>query len=439
MSRRAKLKQFIFHDAWTAEVSSLSGMRRLAVRMLRVTRLIVKGFREDDLPVRAAALTFSVLISLVPVLAIVFAVLKGLGAGEDALARLHTMIDVMPEQFQLFIEQMLEIVDRTNFWALGWVGVLILFFTVVQVLSSVESTFNRVWGVTRSRGVWRRIANYVSVTVIVPVLIMSGFAATASLSSEAVMAQVGTAAPLLKFGLGLTPLLAVMVAFFFLFVFVPNTLVKVRPALGGALIAGILWILWQKLYINLQFGVVRYNAIYGTFASVPIFLAWLYVCWVIILIGVEIAFAFQNHETFHMERSAARASVTSRLALVLVVMRGAAEAFVQGRGGFDAGELSQSRRVPVRLVLDTLRRLVEGGYLAQVSEERGRYVLLRPPESIGLKDLVDLIAEEGAGPGEFGLVESDPVIASALAGISSGLHESLEGRTVRDLLGEGRV
>lgn len=432
-----KIHRFVVHDAWTADASSFPGLRGFVVRILRIGRLIMRGIQEDDLAVRAAALTFSTLIALVPVLAIVFAVLKGLGAGDDALARVEESLNAMPEQFQSFVEQMLDIVNRTNFWALGWVGVLILFVTLVQVLSSVEMTFNRVWGVQTPRGIWRRTANYISVTVIVPVLIMSAFAASAGVANEAFMTRLGEAAPAVKSLLRLTPFVVTAAGFFFLFIFVPNTKVRLRSALGGAVITALLWIGWQSVYISLQVGVARYNAIYGTFASVPIFLMWLFVCWIIILIGAEVAFAFQNHETFHMERMSAKASFRTRWTLAFELLREAADRFHHGGGALDVEDYSHRHRVPIRLVQDVIHQLHAGGYLAEIADREGAYVLLRPPRQISLMQVMNQLVDEGADPDALGMATEQVGAVRALEWVEQGLARQLESRTVEDLLDGG--
>lgn len=425
-----KIKKFLAYDAWNAELSSLSGLRRLAVRVLRVARLIVRGFRDDDLPMHAAALTFSSLIALVPILAIALSILRGLGAGDTALENLHGTMASMPEQFQQFIDQMLEIVNRTNFWTIGWIGLIVLFLTIVQVLSSVEGTFNKVWGVETSRGLWRRFANYVSVTVVFPILIATAFALSATLSSETVLTKLGDLAWVYQALLKGVPFLSVAIAFYFLLIFVPNTSVKVRSALLGAVITALIWVSWQKAYISLQVGVSRYNAIYGTFASVPIFLAWLYICWVIILLGAEITFALQNYDTFHMERSASRANIRARIMLAMSVMREAAVSFVAGKPIFDAESFAHDHRVPVRLVHDSLRQLTRGNLLAEVAGTPGSYVLMRPPEQISARDIVALVTEDGDGPDTFGFDHLAPSIIEAMNALDAGLESALENTTL---------
>ncbi|MFH0909790.1 MAG: YhjD/YihY/BrkB family envelope integrity protein [bacterium] len=430
----SKTRRFLTTELWNAELSTLTGVRSLVVRTVRILQLVGKGFREDDLFLHASALTFSLLMSLVPLLAIAFAVLKGLGAGEEASSRLMTSIDTMPTQFQAFMQQILDIVNRTNVAALGWVGVVVLFFTVVQVLGSVERSFNRVWGIPTSRPILRRFTNYISVTVVVPVLIMAAFAISATLSSPRISDLLGLAAPLYRALLRLTPLVAVWIAFFFLFVFMPNTSVRRRTAAGGALITAIAWLVWQRLYIFLQAQLATGNAIYGTFASIPVFLMWLYVCWVIILLGAELAFALQNHETYHMERIAGHANVRAKIALAMSAVFQAARSFTQGHAPFHADAYAHERLVPIRLLNDVVALLTGGGYLAEIGEETRKYVLARSPELITVREVVNLVLREGAARENLGLTRLDPVVEKLFRGFESSIDDALGTRTFKDLL-----
>ena len=429
-----RLRRFLTHDVWHAELSSLSGLRQLAVRSIRIGQLVIRGFREDDLFMHASALTFTMLVSLVPLLAIAFSVLKGLGAGEEASARLMAALASMPEQLQAFVKQILDIVNRTNFVALGWIGVIILFVTVVQVLSSMETSFNRVWGVRSGRGLWQQFTNYTSITVVVPVLIMAAFAISASLHTRAVAAHLGQAAFVYRTLLRLAPLFTVWLAFFFLFVFMPNTRVDRRSAAVSAFVAALLWILWQKIYVALQVGVARYNAIYGTFASVPIFLMWLYMSWVIILLGSELAFALQNHGTYHMERSAALASARARIALALAVMTEAARALLQGQPAFCAATYAAERKVPVRLVNDVVGILSAGGLLAGLADRPGCHALLRAPESVPIAAIIDLVLRQGSGRDDLGLHQLDPAVERLLGNMDDNLQRAIAPATLRDLV-----
>ncbi len=433
-SKLGQLKNFLLHDAWTTELSSMSGWHRLIVRFVRVGQLVIRGFREDDLTVHAASLTFATLVSLVPLLMIGFAMLKGFGGGEEASARMSELISGMPVQFRDFVQQMVDIVLRANFKTLGWVGVAVLFITVVQVLGSIEASFNRVWGVAAPRTLWRKFTNYVSIVVVVPVLVMTAFAITATLKNQVVSVHLEQWAWIARTLLRLTPLATVWLAFFFLFVFMPNTRVSRRAAASSAFLSALLWLGWQKIYINMQVGLSRYDAIYGTFASIPIFLLWLSVCWMIVLLGSEIAFALQHHVTYHLERSAGQASMQAKVSLAVAAVLEAARALSGGRPVLNVSDYAHQHRVPVRLLNDLVGLLERGGLMAELADKPGAYVLLRAPDHIQVSEVVNLLLRDGSGPERLGLDKLPAAVQDVVKTLDGGLVAGLSDRTFADLL-----
>lgn len=430
-----KTKQFVLHDMWVSELSSLTGIRALVTRLLRIGQLVVKGFRDDNLTVQASALTFTSLISLVPLLAIALALLRGMGAGDEFVERIQTNIADMPVEFQSFVEQMLDIVNRTNFWALGWVAVIFLFIGVIQLLGSIEASFNNVWGIRAPRAYWRRVINYISIIVIVPFLILFGFAINASMSSEAVISRLGEAASIYTAMLKILPYLSTTLALFALFALVPNTVIRVRPALISSAITAVLWLGWQTVYVRLQIGVSSSTAIYGTlFASVPIFLAWLYVSWVIILLGAELCFALQNHATYDLERSAGNANTRSKIMLAFAITLQAGKSFQSGGVLFNASQFAELHRIPVRLINELIRLLVRGGMLIAVSGQEECFVLRRPLDEITLNDIVNLVVDDGIGPERYGFGEDAKAVNAAMLCLDQGIEVALAKTSIKQLL-----
>ncbi len=433
--RWSQLRQFFAHDAWMDDLSSMSGLRALAVRLLRIGQLVIRGFREDDLAVHAASLTFSTLMSLVPLLTLGFAMLKGFGGGEEASVRLAEAMEGMPRQFRDFVQQMVDLVLKANFKTLGWVGIAVLFVTATQVLGSIEASFNRVWGVASARPLWRKFTNYVSVTVVVPVLIMTAFAVSATLKNQVVATHLAEGSVLGRTALALTPLATVWLALFLLFIFMPNTHVSRRASAFSALLGAALWIGWQRIYVNLQVTLSKYDAIYGTFASVPIFLLWLFVSWMIILLGAEIAFAVQHHQTYHLERTAAQASIRTRLALAIAAVLEAARASAGGRAVLNLSNFAHTRCVPVRLLNDVASLLERGGLLAELADAPGTYALLRAPDQLRVREVVALLLNDGTAP--RAAVMDDEVqraAAQVVAELEGAVADNLGERTFRDLL-----
>jgi len=296
--RLARVRQFLLRDLWEADISSLSRLHRVAASFLRVAWIVVRGVQEDECYLRAAALTFITLVALVPMLMIAFVLVKGLGFGPLAAQKIMDLAAEMPEQFRAFLQQILDIVQRAHLAALGWIGVVFLTGAGITVLSSLEVAINRIWGVFAMRNLFRRAILSVFVLIVVPILTAAALALTVVLSSGALIARLGPAAGAYRVLLHLSPVFILWLAFVLLYLLVPNTRVRPSAAVSGGLAATLLWLGWQRLYIWLQVNVAQYNGIYGTFASVPIFLGWLYVGWVIVLLGAELAFAIQNSATY---------------------------------------------------------------------------------------------------------------------------------------------
>lgn len=429
-----RVKDFVLHDVWEIELSSLSRLRRFLVKVVRVVQLVITGFGEDECLLHASALTYVTLMALIPLLAIVFSILKGLGAGQDAMDRMMELLSTMPDQFRGFVENILVGISQANVMAVGWIGVIALLIMVVQMLSSIEMSFNQVWGIKTPRNLLRKTANYISIIVVVPILIMTAVTLTGALSSEAFINKLGLAGPFYRSMLRLAPVLAAWLGFGFLYVFMPNTRVQFTPALVSGFISTILWLAWQRLYIAMQVGIARYNVLYGTFLSIPIFLVWVYFSWVIVLLGAEIAFAVQNHATYRMERSAHTASTKSKLLLALSVVVHAARAHQADNPLFETEAYAREHRVPIRLLNEIIRVLAKAGLLAETAEKQGCYVLLKAPEKIRARDIVSVVLQDGTPPETLGLLPLHTEIQGVLNVLEESLAKSLNELTIRDLL-----
>lgn len=425
-----RIKRLLGGDIWDIDLTSLSAERLFLVRLLRVGQLIVRGFKEDDLPVHASALTFVTLMSLVPILAVTFAMLKAFGFAQTQMDQILTWKTTLPPDMQRFVDNLLDIVQNTNITALGVVGVVFLIVTSIMVLASVEVSFGRIWGITKARPVLRKIANYIAIIVIVPLLLAIAGTLEASLKSGGLILPetVGWA---LRNLLQLTSFFTTWMAFWCLYLFVPNTRVRLGPSLLAGLVGALLFMLWQKIYLGLQLGVGRYNAIYGGFASIPIFLVFLYNTWVIVLLGAELCFALQNAVTFQLESSAMNASARARLILAVSIARAAADAFLENRPRFEIQRYAREHRVPIRLVNDIVRLLVRRNVLVETAEPPGAFILTRAPETLGLSELADLVLADGVKPEALGLTDTRD--AEAVRRLDEGIEASLGSLNLREL------
>lgn len=427
--------QFLFHDLWTVEATRSSGPLRLGVRVLRVCALVIRGFRDDDLPMHASALAFASVLSLIPMLAIIFSVLQGIGVGEERAGELQEWVNEMPLQFQEFVERILEVARKTNFAALGVVGLITLLLFAAGVLSNIENSFNRIWGINQFRNPVRRVINYISIIAVVPILIALSGTVSAFLNSPLMMSRFGAVGFLYTFLLKFLPYFLMWMALFLLYTALPNTRVHCKPALVASLCAAILLLAWQAIYMDFQVGVANRNAIYGTFASIPIFLAWLYISWVLVLLGAKLAFAFQNESTIHIEQYSVRASLESRVSIALAVLARCGEALETEQAPFDTSLFAEQYKVPVRLLNEVCRQLVETGWLTERAEQPGSYTLLKAPERIKTKDVFYAILRHGASPKQLGIDHLSETVEHTLRQFDCGMESALKNETLGNVIG----
>ena len=405
----------------------------LPARIIRVGHLLFRGYRDDDLTIHASSLTFVTLTSLVPILAVGFALIKGFGMGADQLAAVERMdwFLEMPAQWQEFVLKVLDIVNTTNFSALGWIGLVFFVLTAVLLLANVEKSFNRVWGVDKNRSLLRQITNYTSVLVLVPLLVgvAGGLKAQIAISRQFFGIDANAWAQ------NLASFAILWLAIGFLYVFVPNTRVRLRPAFSSSLLTTLVFLGWMRMFTVMQAGVVNYNYIYGAFAAVPVFLLWMYVTWVILLLGAEFTFALQNSDTYRLESAADTASLRARLLVALMILRRAGRVLEGGKGLFDAAEFAHRNKAPIRLVNAVVAALARRGYLAQVATRDAGYVLMRAPDSIRIRDLVAELMREGGGHAELeGRLTTDAALQETLARIEQGLAQGFGDLTLADMV-----
>ena len=221
----------------------------------------------------------------------------------------------------------------------------------------------------------------------------------------------------------------------FLYVFVPNTRVRLRPAVFSSLLTAVIFLGWIRMFTVLQVGVTNYNKIYGAFAAVPVFMLWLYVTWVILLLGAEFTFALQNSDTYRLESAADTASMRARILVALMILRQAGRAMDGGKGFFDVAEFARQTKAPIRLINTVVAMLARRGYLTQVASRDASYVLIRTPDSIRLHELVNKLMREGGSHAELeASLTVDTPLKETLAKIEQGAQQGFGNLTLADLV-----
>ncbi len=404
-------RRFFSEQIWDSDLSTLPRIKKVFTSLSRIGAIVVRGVVHDKCGLQASALTYLTLMSMVPVLALMFSVSKGLGAQEMLMGQIGleqvpesveyqviegSWLDGLPDQFESVAQSIFHFVDKANIKTLGGIGLLILFWTVIRVMGKIENSFNSIWGIRDSRTIFRRFADYISILVVVPILMIGATSVNAFLASDKALEMVrdnlGALSSIYEMALNWSVFAGVVIAFAFLFMFMPNTKVRLFPALTGALIAGGLWLGIQEFYFSAQVGVAKYNPIYGTFAVIPFFLFWLYWSWMIVLFGAEISFAVQNHRTYEVEGAAATASQLTRLKLALLIVYDIGRRHYDGQAPWNMQAFVDRENVSIRLVRDVVHRLKASGVIIEAEGDDASgdaFVPARDLEKISLADIYE--------------------------------------------------
>ncbi|MGH7831510.1 MAG: YihY/virulence factor BrkB family protein, partial [Candidatus Binatia bacterium] len=336
------------------------------------------------------------------------------------------------------VSQIIRYIDHTNVRTLGALGLLGLIATAISVIGNIEMSLNRIWGVQRSRSFGRKFSDYLSVLLTFPLLMVAALGLTSSIQS-ATLVQTVLQVPGMRYLFlllaGLGPYFLIWTALTFLYSYLPNTAVPLRSAFFGGVIAGTLWQLTQWGYVHFQVGVARYNAIYGAFAQVPIFLVWLYLSWAIILLGAVIVFAHQHIKTYRKEVIGEQVPYVFREELGLKLLFLIGKSFYSGGESWTAEALAQTLDVPIRPVNEILAYLCRMGILAPASHEKGEvYLFAKAPERLKIDDLIETMRNYGGNEITMRRIEGEESVKEILDKIAETRSTMLSDLTLREVV-----
>ena len=400
----SRIIRYITVDIWRIQLARFSRRKSILIRQLRVVLLALRGFDEDKCFLRASSLTFYFLFSIVPVLAMVFGIAKGFGIEKALEAQILTKFQGQQEMIAQIILFSHSLLDQTRGGVVAGLGVALLVWTVVRALSNIENAFNEIWGIQRPRSMGRKFSDYLAILFICPVLLVVAGSATvaATGSVEAILRRIpaiSAVAPFVFLMLRLVPYAMIWFLFGFIYSFIPNTRVSPRSAVLGGVVAGTIYQLVQWAYVAFQIGAARYGAIYGSFAAVPLFLAWIQMSWLIVLFGAEISFAHQNVETYEFEGDCLRISHAFKRLVSLRVAHLLVKRFSRGEEALTASRVSHSLGIPTRLANEILYELAEAGVVSETRQDDTKdpaYQPARDPEALTVKSVIDSLEERGS-------------------------------------------
>ena len=355
-----KVIRFLSYDIWRVDRSDTSFSRFSIYNALKSFILTYRNVDTSQLNTRAAALTYSSLLSIVPLLAVLFAIARGFGFQNILQSQMFNYFEGQQEA----LAKALTFVDKSLEYASGGiflgVGIILLLYTVINLLSGIEDNFNAIWRVKVARSYYRQFTDYLAFFIIIPIFVICNAGIAIVLNSSLEYYIIGT---VMASVIPILPFAITILMFTFLYMYIPNTKVKFLSALFGGFFAGMAFQLFQMLYIGGQIWISKYNAIYGSFAALPLLLLWMQLSWLICLVGVQLSFSFQNVQRFSFERETKTISRRYKNFLLLLIASLIVKRFEKGEEPYTADELSDSYKIPTQLTSDILYCLCTVGII----------------------------------------------------------------------------
>jgi membrane protein len=408
-----KILGFVKQDMWRYRVHKLQGPKGTAIRALRILVLSIREFKSDQCSFRASALTFYSLLSIVPVFAMAFGIAKGFGVDKILREKLMSSMQGQQEVFTRIIDFSENLLQNTKGGIIAGIGLLLLFWTVIQVLSNIEMSFNHIWGIKKNRTLGQKFSDYLALMLIAPIIFIAASSATVFVISQAsvITQKLGPLGGPILAGLQILPLTVFWGLLTYLYMFLPNGRIQFKSALLGGIVAGTVYQLVQWAYIHFQIGASNAGAVYGTFAALPLFLIWLHVSWRIVLYGAELAFAHQHEERFEFETDCMNASEEMRELLALRITQLCVTRFTQGEQPLSAEEIAAELETPVRLTRELLDRLVRSNLLSIIHQDDERVRHYQPARDVNEMTVQFVLAQmDKAGTSDVPVAESPELV-----------------------------
>jgi len=387
--------RFIIYDIWRITGHEVRGFKGAGIFVAKSIILAVRGFTREDLMTKASALTFNTLLALVPLLAVIIGVSGGFGLSESVRQDIVSWFpgqSVAIESALGFADSYLSVARNGLFIS---IGVVLLLYTVVNLISTIENTFNEIWQLKKDRSWRRKITDYLAFLIILPTLISVSSALSLFLKtvSNTFLSEYVFLTPVANSVLKIAPYFITTLFFTALYILIPNTKVKFPNALAAGAFTGIVFQVFQLVYISGQIWVSKYNAIYGTFAALPLLLLWLQLSWLLALFGAELAYSSQNVKKYDFERDSADVSRRYRDFLTVLIASLIVKRFEKENAvPYTADELSDNNRIPIRLTTEILNLLSKTGVLSEMRDSNdGRIIRYQPSTDAGLTSVGSLL------------------------------------------------
>jgi membrane protein len=406
----------------------------LLTRVLRYPYAVIRDFLRGDLTLRAMSLVYTTLLSTVPLIALSFSVLKGLDYHKELKPMLDSFLEPIGEKGEQLSTQIMTFVENVRGEVLGSIGLIVLLYTVISMIQKVEESFNFVWRVEQPRSLGRRFSEYVSVLVVGPALMVTALGLLATIDTSfgtTALSKYSAVDTLLKALRRLGPYVMVTVVFTFMYAFVPNTKVRLRAAVIGGLTAGVAWAASGAIFTSFVAGSSTRALIYTGFAIILVALIWIYISWLILLLGAQLAFYIQHPQYLRPGRGEIQlnSSLRERAALSIVYL--IVHDYCTSQNRWSTNALAEHLGLPGAAIGGILSALERKNLLLLADD--ATWVPARDPEAITLLDVYEAVRKADVGP-RLGRIRDIAPAVDAARRAELALHESLKGRSIKDLI-----
>ncbi len=367
MLAKLKLKirrtiHFLTYDIWRITEEDGSARRIGLFNIIKAFLLTFRNINGSQLNTRAAALTYNSLLSIVPLLAVLFAIARGFGFQKIVESQLF---EYFAGQRKV-ISRAMEFIDKSIAFAQGGIflgiGMILLLYTVIMLLSNIEHNFNTIWRIKKERTLFRKFTDYLALIIIMPVFLICNAGLSILLNSTLDITIIGSlTGSIIK----IAPYVITILLFTLLYAYMPNTKVKFSAAFLAGIVSGTCFQIFQMLYISGQFWISKYNAIYGSFAALPLLLLWLQLSWFICLFGVQLSFSYQNVNKFSFEEEITNISRRYKDFVLLMITTLIIKRFEAGGKPYTADQISEKYKIPTQLTSDSIFYLLQVGLIVE--------------------------------------------------------------------------
>lgn len=382
--KQSKMVRYFTEDIWRVQPDDVSAWHYFLIELCKKLLLAIRFFTAKRVINEAAALTYSTILALVPILAVVFAIARGFGYNKYIEIWFRDAFKSQPQAADVIVGFVNSYLLHTKSGVFIGFGLVFMLYTVLMLVSNIENAFNGIWQVKKPRSIFRTVTDYMAMAFLCPIIIV--FTSGLSIFMATIagrFASLDLLAPAIRLLLALVPYCIMSLMFICLYVFMPNTHVRLRSCIIPGILAGVAMQWLQLFYIHSQIWVSSYNAIYGSFAALPMFMLWVQISWTICLFGAELCYTNQNLDYYDYDADTADISYRYRMMLCMMLMRSVCHRFDKGEKPCSAAELRSETGIPIRIVNDLLFYLTDAKLLVEVSsDEKGEVSRFMPSVSL---------------------------------------------------------